>query len=575
MKNQEIAKLLYRLADILEIEKVEWKPRAYRRAAQAIETLSYDVEDAYNKGGIKSLMEIPGVGQSIAEKIEEYLKSGKIKTLEKESKKIPAGLEQLLEVMGLGPRRIALLYHKLKIKSVKDLEKAAKTHKISRLAGFGLKSEENILEAIGYRAQSSKRVLLSVALQMAERIKSEFKNLKDIKHFEVMGSLRRMKETIGDIDILVTTSKPKIVMEKFLSLPEVARVIAKGETKTTVILNNGMQADVRVVPNDCFGAALQYFTGNKEHNIITRQIGIKKGFKLSEYGLFDRKTGKRVAVSEEEIYKKLGLKWMPPELRENRGEIEAARTGKLPKLVSVKDIKGDLHNHTNWSDGGNSIIEMVEEAKKRGYEYFAITDHSKTTAVANGLDERRLKEQYKEILKARSKVKGIKILWGSECDILGNGELDYPDDVLKKFDIVVAAVHSGFKMEEDKMTARVIKAIKNENVDILDHPTGRLIDRRPPYKINLEKVFKVAEESGTVFEVNSSPNRLDLNDVNVMTALKHGLKIAIDTDSHSTDQLRFIDLGVAQARRGWAEAKDVVNTLSFEKLKKVFRKIKV
>lgn len=575
MKNQEIAKLLYRLADILEIEKVEWKPRAYRRAAQAIETLSYDVEDAYNKGGIKSLIEIPGVGRSIAEKIEEYLKSGKIKTLEKESKKIPAGLEQLLEVMGLGPKRIALLYQKLKIKNIKDLEKAAKEHRIAKLSGFGLKSEESILEAIGYRAQSSKRVLLSVALQVAERIKSEFKNLKEIKHFEVMGSLRRMKESIGDIDILVTTSKPKIVMEKFLSLSEVARVIAKGKTKTTVILNNGMQADIRVVPNECFGSALQYFTGNKEHNIMTRNIGIKKGLKLSEYGLFDRKTGKRVAVSEEEIYRKLGLKWMEPELRENRGEIEAARLGKLPKLVSVKDIKGDLHNHTNWSDGGNSIIEMVEAAKKNGYEYFAITDHSKTTAVANGLDERRLKEQYKEILKARSKVKGIKILWGSECDILGNGELDYPDDVLKKFDIVVAAVHSGFKMEEDKMTARVIKAIKNENVDILDHPTGRLIDRRPAYKINLEKVFKVAEETGTVFEVNSSPNRLDLNDVNVMAALKHGLKIAIDTDSHSTDQLNFIDLGVAQARRGWAEAKDVVNTLTFDKLKGVFKKIKV
>ena len=571
MKNQELANLLYRLADILEINKVEWKPRAYRRAAQAIETLSYDIEDCDKK----KLMEIPGVGRNIAEKIEEYIKTGKIKELEKESKKIPAGLEQLLELMGLGPKKISVLYEKLKIKNIKDLEKAAKEHKISKLEGFGLKSEENILEAIGYKTESSKRMLLNVALLTAERIKNEFKNLKEIKHFEVMGSLRRMKETIGDVDILVTTNKPKLVMDRFVNLKDVKKVIGKGETKTTVLLDNGMQVDLRVVPNESFGAALQYFTGNKEHNIATRNIAIKKGLKLSEYGLFDRKNNRRVAESEEEIYKKLGLKWMVPELREARGEIEAARTGKLPKLIEIKDIKGDLHNHTTWSDGGNSIIEMVEAAKKKGYEYFAITDHSKTTAVANGLDERRLKEQYKEILKARSKVKGIKILWGTECDILGNGELDYPDDVLKKFDIVVAAVHSGFKMDEDKMTNRIIKAIKNENVDIMDHPTGRLIDRRPAYKVDLEKVFKVAEETGTVFEVNSSPNRLDLNDVNVMAALKHGLKLAIDTDSHSVDQLNFINLGVAQARRGWAEAKDVVNTLSFEKLKKTFRKINV
>ena len=329
MKNQELAKLLYRLADILEINKVEWKPRAYRRAAQAIETLSYDVEDC----GIKELMEIPGVGRNIAEKIEEYLKTGKIKELEKESKKIPAGLEQLLELMGLGPKKISVLYEKLKIKNIKDLEKAAKEHKISKLEGFGLKSEENILEAIGYKTESSKRVLLNVALQTAERIKNEFKNLKEIKHFEVMGSLRRMKETIGDLDILVTTNKPKLVMDRFVNLKDVKKVIGKGETKTTVLLDNGMQVDLRVVPNESFGAALQYFTGNKEHNIATRNIAIKKGLKLSEYGLFDRKTNRRVAETEEEIYKKLGLKWMAPELRENRGEIEAARTGKLTKLI--------------------------------------------------------------------------------------------------------------------------------------------------------------------------------------------------------------------------------------------------
>src|SRR3989344_7753823 len=341
MKNQELAKLLYRLADILEINKVEWKPRAYRRAAQAIETLSYDVEESYSKNGLKDLMEIPGVGRNIAEKIEEYLKTGKIKELEKESKKIPAGLEQLLELMGLGPKKISVLYEKLKIKNIKDLEKAAKEHKISKLEGFGLKSEENILEAIGYKTESSKRMLLNVALQTAERIKNEFKNLKEIKHFEVMGSLRRMKETIGDIDILVTTNKPKMVIERFVNLKDVKKIIGKGETKTTVLLDNGIQVDLIVVPNESFGAALQYFPGNKEHNIATRNIAIKKGLKLSEYGLFDRKTNRRVAETEEEIYKKLGLKWMVPELRENRGEIEAARTGKLPKLIEIKDIKGD------------------------------------------------------------------------------------------------------------------------------------------------------------------------------------------------------------------------------------------
>ena len=325
MKNQEIAKLLYRLADILEIEKVEWKPRAYRRAAQAIETLSYDIEDAYGEGSIKALMEIPGVGKNIAEKIEEYLKTGKIKELEIESKKIPAGLEQLLELMGLGPKKIAVLYEKLKIKNVKDLEKAAKEHKIAKLEGFGVKSEENILEAISYKAQSSKRVLLSTALLIADKIKSELK-IKEIKNIEVMGSLRRMKETIGDIDILVTTSKPKLVMEKFVSLPDIARVIGKGTTKTTVILNNGMQADLRVVDDKIFGAALLYFTGSQAHNVALRRIAISKGLKLSEYGLFERKTEKLIAAkTEEEIYKKLGLSYIEPKMREDKGEIESAQ----------------------------------------------------------------------------------------------------------------------------------------------------------------------------------------------------------------------------------------------------------
>lgn len=574
MINQEVANLLYKIADLLEIKEVAWEPQAYRRAAQAIESYSRDLEKIYDESGLKGLQEIPGVGKGISRGIEEYILKGKISKLKDLEKKIPKGLVQMLDLMGLGPKRIALLHKKLRVKTIKDLETAAKKHKISKLEGFGLKSEENILDAILYSRQAAKTFLLSTGLNTAYTIVDRLKKLKEVQKIEPMGSIRRMKEVVGDIDLLVVASKSKAVMDAFTSLPEVQKVVSKGSTKSTVLLKNRMQVDLRVVPKESYGAATQYFTGSKQHNIATRKIAIKKGLKLSEYGLFS-KAGKRVATTEVDIYKKLGMKWIPPHLRTASGEIEAAQKNKLPKLVKPSDIQGDLHMHTTWSDGANSIIDMAKEAKTLGYKYIAITDHSKTTAIANGLDESRLKKQFQDIKKARSKVRGIKILWGTEVDILANGKLDFPDDVLKKFDIVVAAVHSGFKMEKDKMTDRIIKAIKNENVDILDHPTGRLISRRPAYKVDLEKLFKVGEETNTIFEVNCSPNRLDLKDVHVREAIKHGLKIAIDSDAHSTDSLHFMSLGVAQARRGWAEKGDVINAQPFSKLKKYFKKIKI
>ncbi|MDP4012199.1 MAG: DNA polymerase/3'-5' exonuclease PolX [Candidatus Nanoarchaeia archaeon] len=576
MINQEIADILYRIADLLEIKEVEWEPRAYRRAAQAIESYSQDLEEIYKESGLKGLMEIPGVGKSIASHIEEYIKTGKIQKLKELQSQIPKGLTQMLEVMGLGPKRISILYKKLKIKNVNDLIKSAKQHKISKLEGFGLKSEENILEAVYYSRQASKRFLLSTGLQTADSIISQLSKLKEVKKIESMGSTRRMQETVGDLDILVITSNPKIVMDTFTKLPEVNKIISKGPTRATVILQNRMQVDLRAIPEESYGAAVQYFTGSKQHNIITRKIAIKKGFKLSEYGLFSKSSNKRVASSEKEIYQKLGLQWIPPELRTASGEIEAAQNNKLPNLVKLRDIQGDLHMHTTWSDGADSIINMANAAKKLGYSYIAITDHSKTTAIANGLDDKKLKQQYLDIKKARSKVKGIKILWGTECDILSNGKLDYPDDILKKFDLVVAAIHSGFKMPKEKMTERIIKAIKNENVDIMDHPTGRLIDRRPAYRVDLDKVFKITQETKTAFEVNCSPNRLDLNDINIKKAIqKYNLKLTIDSDAHSTSNLNFMNLGVAQARRGWAEKKDILNTLPLSQLKKYFKKIKI
>lgn len=570
MKNLEIAAIFYAMADILEIQEVEWKPRAYRKAAKAIETLSEDVEEIYNKKGLKGLMEIPGVGERLAKKIEEYIKTGRVKEYERLKSSLPAGLDELIQIPGMGPKKSYLLYKTLKIKNIADLEAAAKAHKIAKLRGFGPKSEENILRGIEIFKRGRERVLLGRALPIAQTIVDRLRQIKGVKHIEPAGSLRRMAETVGDIDILVTADNPQPVMDAFTTMPDVQEVLAKGPTKSMILLKGGIQTDVRVVEEKSFGSALQYFTGNKDHNIELRKIAIKKGYKLSEYGIFKGK--KQIAgETEEEVYETLGLRWIPPELRENQGEIEAAMKDRLPTLIEYGDVKGDFHVHTLYSDGNDTIEEIAKAAIAYGHEFICIADHSKSEHVAHGMDEERLLQQIKEIRALNKKLKNIRIFAGCEVDIKADGSLDYSDDILKQLDIVSVSVHSGFKMPKEKMTERIITALENKYVKILNHPTGRIINERPPYDVDLERIFEVASQRRIAVEINASPDRLDLNGQNVKRAIEMGVKIAIGTDSHNKDQLHYIDLGVATARRGWAEKKDVLNTWSMTEIEKFFR----
>jgi DNA polymerase (family 10) len=581
MLNFEISKIFYEIAGILEMKSVQWKPAAYRKAARSVESLQEPVEDLYRKGGLKALEDLPGIGERIGKKIAEYVDTGKIKEYEKLRKQIPAEFYELIEIQSLGPKKAKILYQKLKIKSLADLEKAIKEHKIARLRGFGPKSEENILAGIELHKKRKSRMLLGEAFPIAQLLVGQLKKLKEIKDAIAGGSLRRMKETIGDIDILVIPrdNKPattKKIMNFFTSLSEVSRVLAKGETKSTVVLKNGIQADVRVLPEKSAGAALQYFTGNVDHNVKLRGIAIKKGYKLSEYGLFDRKTNRLVAGrTEEEVYKKLGLPYIEPELRENLGEIEVAYKGKLPKLVQLSDVKGDLHTHTNWSDGSNTVEDMIESARKLGYKYIALTDHSKSDIIARGMDEKRILKYIEAIRKTAKKYADIKVLVGSEVYIHSDGSLDYSDNILKKLDIVVVSIHRNFKMPKEQMTKRILKALSNKYVDVYAHPTARSINTREPIDFDKKQVFKFCAKNGIILEVDASPSRLDLNHTDVKEAIENGCKIVIDTDAHDQNQMRYMLFGVATARRGWAEAKDVVNTYTLKDLSRVFKKIKL
>ena len=569
-KNREIAEMFFEMADVLEMQGVDWKPSAYRKAARALETLSEPVEEIFAVGGVKALMDIPGVGQGLAGKIEEFLKTGRMKEFLQVVRKIPAGVEEMMRVPGLGPKKVMRLYKNLKIKSVEQLERAAKAGELRRLAGFGIKSEEDILRGLDIVKKGAGRVLLGVALPVAREIAGRLSGVDGVKVAEPAGSLRRMSETVGDIDILVISNKPAKVMDLFTKMPEVQSVIAKGSTKSTVILSEGVQSDVRVLDEMSFGSALQYFTGSKDHNIALRQIAIKKGFKLSEYGLF-KKDRYVCGRSEKEIYAKLGLPFIPPELRENHGEIEAAQKNKLPDLIPYDAIKGDLHMHTRWSDGNNSVEQMAGAAEKMGYEYVAFADHSKSEHIANGMDEKRLLQYLKELDVVQKKV-GIRVLKGSEVDILADGSLDYSNKYLKELDLVVGSVHSRFKSSRQDMTERILKAFENPYLNIFAHPSGRLIGRREPYDFDFEKVALAAKERGIALECNSYPDRLDLKDVHVRKTVELGCKISIDTDSHSVEHLRFIEFGVAQARRGWAEVKDVINAWPLKKLEKFLRR---
>jgi len=571
MKNQEIAQIFYEIADFLEMEGVKFKPYAYQKAAITLETLEEDIEEIYKKGGRKAILEIPGIGESMADKIEEYLKTGKIKYYENFKKKMPINLEEIIRVEGMGPKKAKILYQKLGVKNLKDLEKAAKAHKIAPLFGFGEKTEKNILEGIEFLKKSKGRFLLGEILPKVKDIYEKLKSLKEVEKIDYCGSIRRMKETIGDVDFLVISKNPEKVMDFFVSLPGIVKIWGKGKTKASVRMKEGFDMDIRVVPKKSYGSALQYFTGSKEHNIVLRKIAIDKGLKLSEYGLF--KGSKMIASEDEkEIYKKLGLEWIPPEMRENQGEIELALKGKLPKIIEYQDIKGDLHCHCNWDGGANSIEEMVETALKIGYEYLGIASHTKFLRIEHGLDEKQLVLRDKEIEKINQKLKiencKLKILRGCEANILNDGSIDIKDEALKKLDFVIAGIHSNFKMAKEKMTERMIKAMKNPNVDIISHPTGRILKRRDEYQIDFEKILRVAKETGTILEINSYPERLDLNDQNIRRVKEMGVKMVINTDAHHIDQLRFMEYGIAQARRGWAEKEDIINCHPLEALLK-------
>jgi len=577
MANRELAKIFNEIALYFEMDGAPFKPQAYEKAAINLETLSEDVKDIYKKGGREALEEIPGVGKNIADKVIEYIKVGKIKEYEKLKKKTPVSIDELISVEGIGPKGVSYLYKKLKIKNLKDLERAAKAGKIRNLPNFGKKKEQNILEGIEFVKRSKGRFLLGEILPKVQEIISELKKLKEIKQISEAGSVRRRKETIGDVDILITSPNPKKVIDYFTVMPGVVKIWGKGPTKASVRLSVGVGIDVdlRVLPNSQFGSALQYFTGSKEHNIILRKIAIDKGLKLNEYGLF--RGPKMIAGrTEKEVYAALKMDYIEPELRENQGEIEAAlrqargKPNGLPKIIGYKDILGDLHCHSNWDGGNNSIEEMAKTAQKMGYQYIGIADHTKFLRIENGLNEKQLIERNKEIDKINKKFQAsgskFQVLKGCEANIMADGSIDIDDKVLAQMDFVIAGVHSQMKMLKVQMTKRIIRAMKNPNVDIISHPTGRILKKRDEYEIDFDELLKIVKETGTILEINAFPVRLDLNDVHIKKAKQAGVKMVINTDAHKKEHLRFIEYGISQARRGWAEKKDIINTWPLEKL---------
>jgi len=570
MTNREIARIFSEIADILDIKgENPFKIRAYRRAVRAIEALPEELRAAHEEGWLR---DIDGIGEAIAKKIGELIDTGSLEYYEREKASIPDGLLSMLDVPDLGPKKVKALYEKLKIDSLKKLAAAARAGKVRELPGFGEKTEQNILRGIELLERGRERVLLGDATELAESIVAELKRLKEVKIAIPAGSLRRSRETIGDVDILVVSSTPAKVMDTFTKLDCVGEIIAKGGTKSSIRTNDDVQVDVRVVERKSFGAALQYFTGSQAHNVEMREIAVKKGLKLNEYGVFDVKSGKMVAgKTEEEVYAALDLPVIPPELREGAGEIDAARAGKLPDLLEPSQIKGDMHVHSEWSDGRNSIEEIAAACKALGYKYVGIADHSQSLTVANGLSEERFAEQIELIRKINKKLKGFRVLAGTEVDIRSDGTLDFPDELLAELDFVIAAIHSGFKQSRKRLTARVRSAMENPHVSILAHPSGRLIGRREPLDLNMVEVLEIAKETGTAVELNAHDVRLDLKDVHLRKAKELGVKVAIGTDAHDISELSLMRYGVATARRGWLEPKDVLNTLPTAKLLKLLK----
>jgi DNA polymerase (family 10) len=562
--NNEIASVLYEIGEILTVKGDTFRSRAYQMAAQRITALTEDIRAIKARGELES---IPGVGKSISAVISEVLDTGQSKVLEELRESLPKGVRDLMELEGVGPKLAMRLNQELGVASIDDLEKVAKEGRVRELKGFGPKKEANILVSIeAYRSRQT-RFLLGAILPVVDQLTKYMRGSDAVLKVEVAGSARRRKETIGDLDVLASSLKPEEVTRRFVTMPPVIRVVSHGTTRSTVVLEGQIQVDLRVVAPEEYGSALQYFTGSKEHNVKLRTIGVKKGFKLNEYGLFDRDTDRRVAGEDEEgIYKAMGMDIMPPELRENTGEIEAAMEHRLPRLVEEKEIRGDLHVHTKWSDGTATVEEMAEKARSMGLEYIAVTDHTKSLGIARGLDEARLREQVKEIERLNRGLEGFTVLTGTEVDVKADGSLDLPDSVLKDLDFVIASIHSGFKSDVEKMTNRLIAAMNNEYVDAVGHPTGRIIQKRNPYELNLERVFEAAAGQKVMMEINAFPDRLDLSDVNSRAAMQAGCVMEIGTDSHAANQLDFLPLGVSVARRGWLEAKDVANTMQVEEV---------
>ncbi|MDR7483908.1 MAG: DNA polymerase/3'-5' exonuclease PolX [Armatimonadota bacterium] len=564
-QNRAIAERFAQIADMLEIKGESiFRINAYRRAARAVESLTEDIAAVAARGELTTL---PGIGASMAEKIEEFLRTGTMRAYEELAASLPPGLVTLMRVPEVGPKTALLLYEKLGITTLDDLEAAAKAGRIRQLPRMGAKTEENILRGIAMLRRSGERRPLGVVLPVAEELVAMLRAVEGVRAIEVAGSLRRRKETVGDIDILVTSTAPSRVMDAFVAAPSVTQVLSHGPTRSSVVLTVGLQADLRVVEPASYGAALQYFTGSKEHNVALRERAVRRGLKINEYGVWRTKDNRRVAGRDEaEVYGAVGLPWIPPELREDQGELDAAEAGRLPRLIELADVRGDLHMHTKWSDGAESVEAMAEAAKALGYEYICITDHSQSLKVAGGVTIPDLRRHATQV-RALSDRLGIEVLIGTECDILADGSLDYPDEVLADLDVVIASVHTRFRMSREEMTRRIIRAMEREQADIIGHPTGRLLGARDPYEVDVEAIVDAAARTGTVLELNASPERLDLKDAHVRLARERGVLIEIGTDAHQTAHLRHMVLGVSVARRGWLEAKDVINTRPLAKLR--------
>ena len=566
MKSYEIARLFERMADVLELGgENPFRIRAYRRAAQNLETLSEDVETLARDD---RLDEIPGVGGDLAGKIAEYLRTGHIKEIDAACRKVPRGVVALLEVPGIGPKMARQLYEREGVTTVARLERLARAGKLRGHRGIQARTEQNIVRGIALLRGGQARMPLGRALPLGRRLLRALEGVRGVKSITLAGSMRRMKETVGDIDLLVTSSEPAAVVKAFTGLRDVAAVLERGTTKASIRHRDGIQVDLRVVEPECYGAALAYFTGSKQHNIRIRAMGRKRGLKISEYGVVREKSGRRIAgATEEEVYAAVGLPWIPPELREDAGEVEAARARRLPALVTLSDVRGDLHCHTDATDGHHSIEALVDAAAARGYAYVAVTDHSRATRVAGGLSIDELRAHVRRIRAVANKHREITVLAGSECDILPDGRLDYPDQVLAELDVVIAAVHTRFKQSRREMTTRICAALANPHVHVLGHPTGRLLGERDPYDVDIDQVLRTARRHDKAVEVNAYPDRLDLCDVHARRARDLGVLLAVGTDTHMLDHLGYMELGIATARRGWVEASSVINTWPADKLR--------